>query len=325
MLGKIYCRLLTKETSFEVARIIEKVYPDGHKKLVLPDAETAWRDHENKDNLVALCFAGSEAIGMISLKRSSNNARLYELGMLSVVKEYRQSDAANCLVSFASKDFGLHIDYDAIFMESVTSHYYSQRKAAQNGSIDCAIALSATPELAGGGRRQNFVVAFFENPLACSPPIYIPHKYADNLMLFYQGLKPRKIMPLCYDSPASIMTKAEVQEWPTFGLLRQNYFAIGEDLPEYINTVVAYAQKNKTSTLQVLLPLSSSYVGFATELFDQAGFFMAGVLPYWFGGDMLFLQRCFSDDWTKPKLYSKKARQLWLIIQKDREKNRLIL
>ena len=317
MADKFYYSLLTEELSGEVAKVIEHVYSRSYKELALPSAQQAWREHECRDNVVALAFSGDKVAGMISLKRSCDSIRVYELGMLSVLQEFRQSNLANELVNFAKRAFATLVDYDAIYMENVSTHYYSQRKAAQNGASDCALAVSAMPGL-DGTERLSFINAFLENPLSENKHVYIPKKYANSLLFYYQGLKKRTIMPYT-DRKMAMKRESEtcVRELTTLGLLKQSFCIIGENFEDEIKKMLTYAKMQGIKTIQVYLPLSSSQISFAVDCLAKEGFFIGGILPFWFGADGLLLQKCFSYDLSSIKVYSSKARVLLQLLEKD--------
>ena len=318
MVGKIHYSLLTKETAACVGKVIKEVYSESYSELALPSTQQAMLEHEQKDNVVALAFSGEQPIGMISLKRSPDSAKVYELGMLSVVKDYRKNVIANELISFAKGAFSDIVSYDSVYMENVSSHYYSQRKAVKNGAIDCAIMLSAMPELGAGHERLSFITAFFENPLSEPEPVYIPQRYAKIFPYYYKGLKVRKIMPYHEIRPDGLSTTQGMREFPTLGLLKQSFSFIGEDFEQHITSLISYAKANLIKTVQVYLPLSSASISFAVELLKEEKFFIGGVLPFWFGGDGLLLQKCFSQDLATIRVYSSKAKALLQFSEKDK-------
>ena len=312
--------LLQEQTADLVREIIEKVYAGSYSDLALPTAKEAWAAHCRRDELVALALDGSRVAGMISLKRLSRNPRVYELGMLSVAEGYRNGKAAGGLLTFAKREFPPLIDYDAVFTENVADHYYSQRKAAQNGGTDCAIAFGAMPPLAGGAGRISFIVAFFEHPAAVVQPVYIPKSYAETLLFFYQGLRARSFFPLCEDRPQSGESVFFRRKFPAIGLLKEDCVKIGSDFAVKIEKLNADAPAEGLETTQVYLPLASPYVSFAVDCLRARGYLLGGVYPFWFGGDGVMLQKYRAVNTASLRVYSAKAKTMLKLLLGDGEK-----
>ncbi len=308
-------QVLTEDTAPFVAEIIKKIYQKSYSKLHLPTAKEALQEHQAKDNLVALAFCNEEVVGMISLKRSSDSPKVYELGMLSVVQEHRNGQVAKALTDYAKYNFADFVEYDAAYLENVSSHYYTQRKANQNYGIDCAIALGAMPELDTKG-RMSFIFNFFEHDKAFPQPIYIPEFYVDDLLLFYFGLKPRTILPFCNKKPYNKKSLITHTHFPTLNLLKASVSNIGEDFLANILQLESYIEQNQVITTLVYLPLSSEYISFAVDVLSDRGFFLGGIMPFWFGCDGLLMQKTSYTDYSNLHIYSKKAKQMLQIIHK---------
>ena len=318
MRGNFKFELLRAETADSVSMVIAKVYAQSYSRLALPSAAEAWASHCRGDELVALAFSGEEAVGMISLKRLPGNPRLYELGMLSVVKEHRGSDAVAGLLDFAGREFPRMADCDAVVMENVSSHYYSQRKAARRGGVDCAIALSALPSLTGG-ERLSHILSFMEQPGAQPQPVHIPEIYAPLFALFYTDLRARGFIFAPSHSRPTGASGFLTRRFPTLSLLKIDCLTIGQDFADKAREMVA----DDRETIQINLPLDSPHVGFAAACLRRQGFFLGGVLPFWFGGDALMLQKILPDNAGRMCLYSEKARKMLAVIERDRRNNQL--
>ncbi|MDR3348893.1 MAG: hypothetical protein LBO03_04725 [Acidaminococcales bacterium] len=311
--------LLKEQTAGSVREIIEKVYAKSYSNLALPTAGEAWAAHCRRDELVALAFAGKDVVGMVSLKRLPQNPRVYELGMLTVAEGYRDGKTAAGLLAAARREFPLLIDYDAVFMENVANHRYSQRKSAQNGGTDCAIAFSAMPALVGGTGRISFVTAFFEHPAALVRPVYIPRSYAEILLFFYQGLRARSFFPLCEDRPPSGESVFFRRKFPAIGLLKADCAEIGGDFAAKMRDMDAGAPAEGLETVEICLPLVSPYVSFAVDCLSARGYFLGGVYPFWFGGDGVMLQKCRAVDAASLRVYSAKAKKMLALLLRGRQ------
>lgn len=310
--------VLTEETAHEVSSVIKNVYGKSYSELALPTAEQAWTDHEKGDNIVVLAFYEGKAEGLVTLKRSPDNKRVYELGMLSVSEFFRSGEMAGGLLEFVKGYFPGRLAYDAVYMENVSEHYYSQRKAYYNGSVDSAIMLSAMPGLSCEHKRLSFITGFVENAEPPIPTVHMPRRYADNVLFFYQGLRQRSFFPLAEDVPDRGSTLSRKREFPTLGLLKDSITDIGADFASYVDTLSLYAQEKSFVTVQVFLPMSSKHLSFATDILHEKGWFIGGVMPFWFGADGFLMQKISDKDLSDIKIYSKKAKKLMEIIKKDK-------
>jgi hypothetical protein len=310
-------RLLTEDTAGEVGAVTQKVYAGSYPLLALPDAREAWRAHQERDTVAALAFDGQEAVGLLTLKRWPDNRRVYELGMLSVIPGYRTGRAAAGLLSFAKETFASLVEWDAVFMENVSTHCYSQFKAVKNGAVDCALALSAMPALTGGG-RLGFIMSFLENPSSGAPPIYLPDRYAAVLPLFYQGLRPRRLFAAAEARPAGVSAFRR-RVFPTLSLLKETCLYIGADFPASASSLADVCRRGGVETIQIYLPLTSPFAGWAAAHLAGEGFFLGGVCPFFLGGDALLLQKCREKDLSSWRVYSAKGRLLADAVRQDAE------
>lgn len=308
---------INKNTVHFVNEVVQAVYGQHYEKLHLPDDIERLKAHTAGDNIIALAFAGEKAVGMVSLKRSFFNVNVYEVGMLSVIPSYRNSIVATALVKYVKSDFSKLVDFEAAFFENVSSHYYTQRKAYYGGCIDSAILLSTMPELNAEKERLSFIMAFLENIKSVAKPIYIPSAYADILAGFYYGLKSRQFMPACYTKPENVATVSKENLYPTIGLLKETFFVIGSDFSNKIENLESHLLDDEFFTIQVYLSLNSPFISFAVDCLRAKGYFIGGVLPFWFGADGLVMQKSTKINWQNLCLYSKKSRYLFDVVYED--------
>jgi hypothetical protein len=236
-----------------------------------------------------------------------------------VAQEYRDGQTAAGLLALARREFPLLVEYDAVFTENVSTHRYSQRKAAKGGGIDCAIALSAMPRLAGEAGRLSFIVAFFEHPAALVRPVYMPRGYSEFLLFFYQGLRARSFFPLCESRPPRGESVFCRRKFPAIGLLKETFLAIGADFEAKIGELDACALSEGLEAAEVYLPLASPYVSFAVDCLSAHGYFLGGVYPFWFGGDGIMLQKCRLPHAASLRVYSAKAKKMLELLLRSRQ------
>jgi hypothetical protein len=70
--------------------------------------------------------------------------------------------------------------------------------------------------------------------------------------------------------------------------------------------------------MQVYLPLAAAPAGPAIESLRHRGYFLGGVLPRWFDGDGLMMQKLYSEPhFDTIRLYSQRAEKLLDFIRRD--------
>lgn len=317
MKKEIKVELITEKTVHLVNEVVRATYSEYYEELNLPTKDVRLEAHLAGENIIALAFDDEKPVGMVSLKRSLFNANVYEVGMLSVVPSYRSGSAATALVGYVRDTFSKLVTFEAAFLENVSSHCYTQRKAYYAGCNDSAILLSAMPELSQKGERLSFIMSFLENAASVAKPIYIPQAYAAVLLDFYYGFKLRQFMPAYYEKPINLRTISKRNIYPTIGLLKESFLVIGADFAAKVSELESFVVDNSVVTVQVYLPLASPFVSFAVDCLRKQGYFIGGVLPFWFGADGLVMQKSCELNWQNLSLYSKKSRYLLDVIYKD--------
>jgi hypothetical protein len=71
--------------------------------------------------------------------------------------------------------------------------------------------------------------------------------------------------------------------------------------------------------LQVFLPLDKPWSGQATEVLNRQGFFFSALIPRWFDGDALLMQKLIHPtNYDEMKIYSDLANEMLQFIIEDR-------
>ncbi len=310
----IRIELLQDENAALLEGLLVGIYGGIFSELLLLPPEELLTAYKRGDELTALAFADGEAAGFISLKRSTSNPRLYELGMLSVLPRFRDGQTARALARFARAEFPYLADFDAVYMENVASHRYSQRLARRAGAVDTALLLSAMPALDDPLERLSFVLSCHE-AADNAEPVYLPSVYKEILPDFFAGLRQRTFL-LARGMPDGADSVLARHEYPTVGTAKGYVYLIGADFDACARKFSRCCQREGYETAQVYLPLSSTFVGYATESLCAEGFFLAGIQPFCFGGDGLIMQRC-GGRCQALRLYSEKSVWMWQLLQEN--------
>ncbi len=102
------------------------------------------------------------------------------------------------------------------------------------------------------------------------------------------------------------------------GVARCTITTPGRDLVPRLLSLEAELRQAGYAVLQCFIPLGDSRGAAAATLLQQAGFFLGGFLPAWFGEDGLLMQKLFIDPgFESLKLHSERARTLATLVRND--------
>jgi hypothetical protein len=94
---------------------------------------------------------------------------------------------------------------------------------------------------------------------------------------------------------------------------------IGSDIAPAIDACEQTARERGSAVMQVYLPLDRPSAPAATEILRRNGYFLGGMLPRWFDGDGLMMQKLHSEPhFDTIRLYSPRAQKLSAFIRNDR-------
>ena len=123
-------------------------------------------------------------------------------------------------------------------------------------------------------------------------------------------------MPASYVTPQQQASAIVKHDFPTMKLLRLRVLEIGHDFAQvFCLDIKGY----ENYSIFAYLPLSSPYCSYAVDCLAREGFFIAGILPFWFASDGLLMQRD-SGETAPMKIYSKKAKFLAGLALEDKKR-----
>lgn len=279
---------------------------------------------------VVVRLPGGKLAGTGALFRSvATNPDLYEGGGLIVLEEYRTQNLAIPIMQFMNINLPRIYNLEQIWGEAVCNHLVSQQLTIKSGYTACALEVDMMPEEAYqslsergmniGSRVSALVVfqAFRSQP----QNLYLPIAYQDVLKKLYEPfnfghnfMNPERLVI------GESTTAAQVNTMSDAGMSRITVAQIGTDFAAWLKTTEDELLTQSISVVQVILPLDTALVDQATEQLRQAGYWLGGLMPRWFGHDGFLMQKTMHEpDFNKIKVYSKPGKEVLQKVKADYE------
>ena len=310
-----------------VVSLYRAIYGDDYPVKSVYDSAELIRQSSGEAYRTVARNADGEVVGHMALYRSSPpNPELYEVGQMMVRQDYRQSDISVSMTKYVLAEIPKRYGLEQLWSEAVCNHLVTQRFAVQARFPATALEIDLMP-------AESYVKAFtkgIENTgrvsmLVCfkaystkRQTVFLPRVYEEALRYIYAGLEAEYSFVTGAEAPADgSVSQGRTDVFTGAGVARITLFAVGGDFSAFIGQAEKQARNAQAVVLQVFLPLSSC-IDKAVLFLRQNGYFLGGVLPRWFGGDGLLMQKLLvSPNWDGIKLYSKPARRLLEFVKDD--------
>lgn len=215
---------------------------------------------------------------------------------------------------------------DVVFGEPVCNHLFSQKMMAKMGfvtralEVDLMLASTYTNDASATGR----VAAFLDFKTYRPKPhtVYLPGSYAEVLRFFYDDLYDERGFCVSVDAiPATAATDMRFEVFDFVGVARIAVHVAGADFSKQMDLLEKKLHEKGVVAIQVCLDLSCPWLGAATEILRNRGFFLGGVLPRWFDTDGLLMQKIRKvPDWKGIGVYTDRAAKILEKVRTDWER-----
>jgi len=312
------------EDTYGVARCFYAVYEDAYSldTVYSPDALTQANADGRLYSIVARSSRG-DVLGHCALYPAPQSACLFEEGMLVVVPEYRNEAIAKQLVRYGLEVLPPQVPAQEVFGKAVCNHTISQKIGADCGFLETALELDYIPGEAY--KKEQSAVGpvsalwMFRSYRDQPHEVFFPETYEEILGFIYAGLSIRR--SLRQTAGAFSLEQPSRVQLRFFGLqkvARIYVELIGSDFDITIERLEQTARCQGSTIMQVYLPLAAAPAGAAIESLRLKGYFLGGVLPRWFDGDGLMMQKLYSEPhFDTIRLYSQRAEKLLDFIRRD--------
>ncbi len=312
------------EDAFGVARCFFTVYGDSYSldTVYCPEALIQANAEGRLYSIVARSSRG-DVLGHCALFPAPHCSSLYEEGMLVVVPAYRNGAIASQLVRYGLDVLAPQVPAQEICGKAVCNHTMSQKIGADCGFIETALELDYIPEEAYKKEQSAAgpvsALWMFRCYRDLPHEVFFPETYEQILGYIYSGISNRRTftkISRTYPLPSQSQTQLHF-----FGLqnVARIYFQlVGSDFNIALEGRERQARAQESTIMQVYLPLAAASAAAAIEGLRSKSYFLGGVLPRWFDGDGLMMQKLYAEPhFDTIRLYSERAEKLLEFIKKD--------
>lgn len=212
---------------------------------------------------------------------------------------------------------------NAVFCEPVCNHVYSQKLTDKTGFILRALEVDLMPavayekEASASGRVAAFLTFRTYRPRPHS--VYPPAAYQDILPFLYENLDEERDYHMSTAGfPSGSLSSITPHVFDFARVARIAVHDAGEDFSSRLDHLEKDLHEKCIQVIQMWLNLTRPWIGQAVEALRDRGHFLGGVLPRWFDGDGLLMQKILrKPDWDQISIYGDRAAKILRQIQAD--------
>jgi len=222
--------------------------------------------------------------GLVSFYRVAPFEGLYEFGRLAVVPEHRQSGLGQRLLAYALEAFSKEPIASGVCAEMSCHWKVSQNMVHQLNFQDVALAVGLFP---APEHRVSAVMSYFDMRDRAHK-VHIPPRWKELLIFCYDelGLQRERIH---LGTPLSGSSQLQTSYLEGPRVARLDFLATGQDFATQLSE--AERAHDQAQVFQLRLNLEDPRTIAAADIAYQSGYRCCGLLPRWFDGDGLLLQR----------------------------------
>jgi len=314
--------LFRPEAALGVALAYYETYGDTFPLEHVYDPEEIIRRNATDDQYTVVARTPrGEVVGLFGLFRHAPNPGVYEAGQLMVLKSYRKRHISTEFSLMAHDKLPKQLRIPVVFLEAVSNSTVSQRIVLPRGLVFTGLEVECLPAgvQAKEGKAPHNVSLFlmfksFQNT-ACT--VSLPESYRAFCETMYAELALPRVFSF------AVALTGETLASPFFiqetGLMRLTVTRAGSDFGEVVTA--AEAKAGPRGMIQIFLNLGDPATPQAVAVLRERGYFLAGLLPYWFGSDGLLMQKVrLEPDWDAIQCVDHKAAALRDLVREDFER-----
>jgi hypothetical protein len=324
--------LFKPEDAAGVVGLYRTIYGELFPKKAVYQADWHIEQARTHDSYRVVARTGDGSIiGTGAAFRSApTNPELYEGGGVMALPKYGKQNVALEVSQFILKKVPGLFNIRQMWGEGVCNHLFTQMYFIKDGGVPCALEVDLLPDgsfksqsgrgLDQGGRVSALVISRIYHPNI--QKIYLPSIYQEVLPQIYESFQFKHTYceagRLNYENPN---TAAFIDTMETAGLSRMTVRQIGADFGDWLRQTEQEALDAGVIVFQIIVPLDTPVVGTAAEYLQNAGYWLGGLMPGWFGADGLLMQKTLHDpDFSQIKVYSKPGKAILAMVKADYEK-----
>ncbi len=269
-----------------------------------------------------------DIVGHNALFQSAPYKKIYESGAGAVHKDYRGGNGIFTKmiahgIEVGHQDFGVELVYG----EAVCNHVFSQKACYKLDLITRALEVDLMPAAAYNKEKSatgRVAATLCFKTLRPKPhTVYLPAAYEEQLQFIYANLDDKRTLKSARQTlPQDVKTKLDVEVFKFANVVRIAVLEAGADFIEALEEKEAELQKEGIKVFQIWLKLTTESIGDAVTRLRESGYFFGGILPRWFDGDGLLMQKTVDrPNWDEIQIYYKNDQKLAAMVRADWEQS----
>lgn len=259
-------------------------------------------------------------VGLQSAYRSAPYDRLFEIGAGLVLREYRGAGLPDQMGRRLCDTVIPDSPVEELYGKSFCNRISTQETARDLGFTETAIELALMPGLSEAEESMRIAaLLMFRSYAAPNETIFVPEIYEEEFRFMYLGhTTGRTFAPAEKGYPPGEASEIDLTVYEAAGVARITVDEVGGDFEQSLLERESEAKRDNPLVIQARLNLGSPWNAFAVERLRRNGYFLGGVLPRWFGGDGLLMQKVLCEPgFGGARLLTDRARRLLDYIEKD--------
>lgn len=282
-----------------VIEIFRDVYGGDYPLPAVYDRDFWITRNETNELFTYVATKGERVLGLVSFYRSAPYPGLYEFGRLAVRPEHRKAGLGHQLLARALEQFSKEPVASGAFGEMDCRWKVSQNMIHQLSFQDTALAVDFFPG------RTSAVLAYFDMRDRAHK-VHLAPRWKELLVFCYEDLGLRREF---VHQGQALRGRSEfrVSYAERLQVAHLDCSEPGEDFGQRL----AEVEFPEAQVYQLRLNLEDPRSIAAAEAAFQQGYRCCGLLPRWFDGDGLLLQRNLAvPDWGHDQIASRRAQEL---------------
>jgi RimJ/RimL family protein N-acetyltransferase len=314
--------LFHPEDALGVALAYYETYGDAFPLEHVYDPEEIVRRNATDDQYTVVARTPrGEVVGLFGLFRHAPNPGVYEAGQLMVLKSYRNRHLSTEFSKIALDSLPRQLGISVVFLEAVTNATVSQHIALPWGLAFTGLEVECMPSGSSAkvddASRNISLFLMFKSFHNAGCEVYLPEAYR----AFCEAMYAELALPRVFSAAGALAGETQASQFflQETGLLRLTVTRAGRDFDEAVSA--AEAKAGPRGVMQIFLNLGDAATPRAVERLRDRGYFLAGLLPCWFGADGLLMQKVgVEPDWDAIQCVDRKAAAIRAIVREDFER-----
>lgn len=309
-----------------LVRLFRSVYGELYPIRLFYDARAIIKANaEGSYNSIVARTPRGEVIGATHLFRSAPCESLFESGVGLVDSAYRNLGVNVRLMDYLSNEYiRRNKRIEEVFGEAVCNHLSTQKFNVKYNYIETGLEIALMPAAAYDKKAAGRVATVLSFHAYRPKPhlVYLPEVYDKELRDIYGRLDDtRRLESSGAELPGGVKSRAALTVFDFARVARIAAGEIGGDFAGYIAEIESEALSKAAVVIQAWLDLTKPWVGEAVDTLRNRGYFFGGVLPRWFDGDGLLMQKLLCPpDFEAIRLLTDESKRLLEFIKKDWER-----